>query len=141
MLRLHRGRETTLSCHGLSDTLARLPLMPRGTVAVALGSEGRSLTLAMVRGVQGHLLATSKRTTTWGGRALLAGPALSVLRVEGPHSRPERALGQQGNASHNAFSPFFVKRQHLPKGTGAKLASEMGARSFAEESMKDISSH
>lgn len=62
---------------------------------MALGSEGRSLTLAMVRGVQGHLLVTSKRTTTWGGRVLLASPALSVLRVEG-HTPDQRALGQQG---------------------------------------------
>lgn len=91
--------------------------------------------MAMVRGVQGHLLATSKRTTTWGGRVLLAGPALSVLRVEGPHS------GQQRAPPQSILLPILRKRQHLPKGTGAKLASEMGARAFAEESMKDISSH
>lgn len=139
MLRLHRGPETTLS---YSAGLASLPLMPRVTVAVALGSEGRALTLAMVRGVQCHLLATSKRTPYGEGGSFRACPALSVLSVEGATYRPERVLGQQGNAFHNAFcSPFFVKRQHLLKGTRAKLASETVARSFAEESMKDISSH
>ncbi|CAK6435896.1 unnamed protein product [Pipistrellus nathusii] len=115
--------------------------MPRGTVAVALGSEGRSLTLAMVRGVQGHLLATSKRTTTWGGRVLLASPALSVLRVEG-HTPDQRGRwASRGRLPQCILLPVLRKKAAPAEGHGAKLASEMGARSFAEESMKDISSH
>lgn len=70
--------------------------MPKVTVAVALGSEVRALTLAMVRGVQCHLLATSKkvagfcamkgrqqeRTTTTGREGSLPGLPCTTVRTE-----------------------------------------------------------